>query len=98
MASLVAQTARPHIAVVGAGVVGLTSALRLLQGIPGCSVTVLADRFGGEGGQQGKKAGAEEHSLPSPAGHWFLLLACEGKGGPFILSPSRGYGVPPSGA
>ena len=52
----------------------------------------------GRAGQQGKKAGAEEHSLPSPAGHWFLLLACEGKGGPFILSPSRGYGVPPSGA
>ncbi len=37
----------PHICVVGAGVVGLTSALRLQQEA-GARVTVVAERFGGD--------------------------------------------------
>jgi len=37
-----------HIAVVGGGVVGLTSALRILQNVPTSKVTVVAEKFGSD--------------------------------------------------
>lgn len=39
---------KPHIAVVGAGVIGLSTAIRLLQILPSATVTLLAERFGSE--------------------------------------------------
>jgi hypothetical protein len=39
-------TDTPNICVVGAGVIGLTSALRILQQVPRAKVTVVAERFG----------------------------------------------------
>ena len=35
----------PRVAVVGAGVIGLSSALRLTQEIPQAEVTIIAERF-----------------------------------------------------
>ncbi|GBF90713.1 D-aspartate oxidase [Raphidocelis subcapitata] len=43
--TLVAAAAGPHIAVVGAGVAGLTSALQVLEQIPGSCVSVIAEQF-----------------------------------------------------
>ena len=37
--------ARRHVVVLGAGVVGLSTALRLSQELPGTAITVVADRF-----------------------------------------------------
>lgn len=37
-----------RVAVVGAGVVGLTTATLLQEALPGASITVLADKFGQE--------------------------------------------------
>ena len=35
----------PHIAVVGAGIMGLSTAVRLQEELPGSDVTIIADRF-----------------------------------------------------
>ncbi|MBM6399767.1 protoporphyrinogen oxidase [Phycicoccus sonneratiae] len=45
-----AVTHRPHVAVVGGGIAGLTAALEVLEALPDVNVTVLeaADRFGGK--------------------------------------------------
>ncbi|QIM20767.1 protoporphyrinogen oxidase [Phycicoccus sp. HDW14] len=44
------ETTRPHVAVVGGGIAGLTAALEVLDALPDAHVTVLeaADRFGGK--------------------------------------------------
>ncbi len=41
-------SAHLDICVLGAGVIGLTTAVRLSREVPGARVTVLADRFGGD--------------------------------------------------
>eukprot|EP00878_Enallax_costatus_P022675 GHUV01024075.1.p1 GENE.GHUV01024075.1~~GHUV01024075.1.p1 ORF type:complete len:318 (+),score=45.32 GHUV01024075.1:409-1362(+) len=44
-AQAVAHSGKPRICVIGAGVVGLTTALRVTQEIPGAQVTIYADKF-----------------------------------------------------
>ncbi|VVC33551.1 D-amino-acid oxidase,FAD dependent oxidoreductase,FAD/NAD(P)-binding domain [Cinara cedri] len=43
-----AARSRKRVAVVGAGVVGLNAALEIQRRLPGCDVTVIADKFNGE--------------------------------------------------
>jgi hypothetical protein len=54
----VAAAGGAHIAVIGGGVAGLTTALRVLLELPGACVTVIADAFGGDVTSAGAAGGA----------------------------------------
>ena len=43
--SIVAASAKPKVAIIGGGVIGLTSALHLLQRFPDAEVTLIAENF-----------------------------------------------------
>lgn len=59
-ATVAAAGLQPHICVVGGGVAGLTTALRLLQELPGACVQVYAEAWG-----TGARVSAEHTCMPA---------------------------------